>query len=149
MKKNITKIIASLMILAVIIASVPAASFAATWKTGNIPPNYKNSSYTTVHLSNPKKSAKIKIHTYWTYPWSSTGHEGNSRLYITMRTTSGAWIWGGTRDTGRHGVTLKLGNDHAAYRICVREVKVPDIWYYEDYYQPDYYAIECRKNCYI
>ncbi len=120
---------------------------AASWRTGNIPANYKNTGYTTVRLESAKKSGKIKIHTYTKI--LSKGYEKNSRLYVTMRDTKGRWIWGGEIDTGRSGKTMTLGKDHTAYRIYLREVKLSRIKYYENYWEPDYWGIECTKNCYI
>ena len=147
--KKLTKLLAVLLVITCTISAFSINASAAKWRTGNIPANYKNSGYTTVRLDSTKKDAKIKIHAYHTFIRGGKGYEGNSRLYVTMRDTSGRWIWGSEINTGGNGKTLKLGRDHSAYRIYIREVKLPGIKYFENYWYPDYWAIECTKNCHI
>lgn len=146
--KKTKKLLAMFFAIICICSALSFGSSAATWRTGNIPANYKNTGYTLVRLENAKKSGKIKIHTYTTI-LSTKGYEKNSRLYVTMRDTSGRWIWGGEIDTGRSGKTMTLEKDHSAYRIYLREVKLAGIKYYENYWHPTYFGIECTKNCYI
>lgn len=154
MKKNKVLLrLVSLVLVAVTLMSFAAISAsAAKWRTGNVPSNNRNTGYTTVRLESTKKDAKIKIHAYHTLFNNGKGYEGNSRFYVTMRDTRGRWIWGGNVDTGSWGKTLTLGRDHSAYRIYLREVQCPGIWYFRTfntYHYPDYWAIECTKNCYI
>ncbi len=150
--KKIIKCLALVLALATFLSVLVVNTSAATWKTGNVPSNCRDSGYTTVYLSNTRKSATIKIHAYHTLFSGGKGTEGNSRLYVTMRSTSGRWIWGGAIDTGRYGKSLTLGNNYSAYRIAIREVRVNGLAYYRainPYYYPSYYAIECRSNCYM
>jgi hypothetical protein len=147
--KAFKKILSLTLVLVTLLSLMAVSASAATWRTGNIPSNYRNTGYTTVRLSNTRSNAKIKIHAYYTlFPYGK-GYEGNSRLYITMRDTGGRWIWGGEINTGRYGKTMNLGKDHSAYRIYIREVQLPGIKYFENYYHPTYWGIECTKNCYI
>lgn len=149
-KTNITRIVALILVTVTLLSVIPLQANAASWRTGNIPSNYRNSGYTTVYLNNTRSDAKIKIHTYYR---SVTGasKEGKSRVYITMKDTSNRWIWGGSIDTGRNGKTMTLGKDHSAYRIYIREVKLNGIKYYDwsGYNRPVHWAIECTKNCYV
>ena len=147
--KMFIKMISMVLVVVTAFSVMTVSASAASWRTGNIPSNYRNSGYTTVRLNSTRSSAKIKIHAYHTLIPNGKGYEGNSRLYITMRDTSGRWIWGGEINTGRSGKTMTLGKDHSAYRIQIREVKLPGIKYYENYWHPTYWGIECTKNCYI
>lgn len=153
MSKNkfLIKTASLLLIIATIFSIFTISASAATWRTGNIPSYNRNTGATTVYLSSTSKDAKIKIHAYHTTALGRS-KEGNSRLYVTMRDTKGRWIWGGNIDTGSSGKTLTLGRDHSAYRIYLREVQCPGIWYYRffnPYYYPTYWGIECTRNCYI
>ncbi len=150
--KKLSKIIALVLAVSTLVTVFAVNASAATWKTGNVPSNSRDSGYTTVCLSNTRKAAKIKIHAYYTYVSGGKGYEGNSRFYVTMRSTSGKWIWGGEIDTGRFGKSMTLGNDHYAYRIYIREVRMNGLDYYRvinPYHYPSYFAIECTSNCYI
>ena len=147
--KTSTKLISLFLIIVTLFSVMMISASAATWRTGNIPSNYGNSGYTTVKLSSTKKDAKIKIHSYYINPTTNKSNEGNSRLYITMRNTQGGWLWGGEIDTGRYGKTMTLGKNHSAYRIYIREVRLPGIKYLQNYWHPVYWGIECTKNCYI
>lgn len=150
--KKIKKILAIIMVVACTVTAYSTSASAAKWRTGNIPAYNRDTGYTTVRLDNTKKNAKIKIHTYTSLFRNGKGYEGNARLYVTMRDTRGRWIWGGNIDTGSNGKTLTLGKDHSAYRIYLREVQMPGIYYYRffnTYNYPTYWAIECTKNCHI
>lgn len=150
--KKLSKIIALVLAVSTLLAVFAVSASAATWKTGNVPANCKDSGYTTVYLSNTSKAAKVKIHAYYTYVNGGKGYEGNSRFYVTMRSTSGKWIWGGEIDTGSSGKSMTLGKDHSAYRIYIREVKMDGLSYYRvinPYHYPSYFGIECTSNCYM
>lgn len=150
--KVFIKIMSLVLVLVTVFSIMTISASAATWRTGNIPANNRDTGYTTVRLDSTKKDAKIKIHTYYINPLTRKSKEGNSRLYVTMRDTNGRWIWGGNIDTGSSGKTLTLGKGHSAYRIYLREVQCPEIWYYRTfntYHYPDYWGIECTKNCHI
>ena len=150
--KIIIKVMSLVLVIVTMFSITAVSASAATWRTGNIPSYNRDTGYTTVRLSSTKKDAKIKIHTYYINPLTRKSKEGNSRLYVTMRDTNGRWIWGGNIDTGSKGKTMTLGRDHSVYRIYLREVQCPGIWYYRTfntYHYPDYWGIECTKNCYI
>lgn len=143
--------ILSVFLAVVMSLSVFSAAFsaqAASWRTGNVNGS-KNSGYTTVYLSNKKKDAKIKIHSY-TYLLPANRNkakEKSTSFHITMRTTGGKWIWEGDIKTGSSGKTMKLGKDHSAYKICIRQNDIPFGSYTLNYAK--YWGIECTSNCYI
>ena len=150
--KSFIKVMSLVLVVVTLFSIISVSASAATWRKGNIPANNRDTGYTTVWLDSTKKDAKIKIHTYYINPLTNKSKEGNSRLYVTMRDIHGRWIWGGNIDTGSNGKTMNLGRDHSAYRIALREVQCPGIWYYRvinAYHYPDYWGIECTKNCHI
>lgn len=146
-RKLLSIFLATLMSLSVF--STAFSAQAASWRTGCVPNSNRNSGYTTVYLSNKKKDAKIKIHSY-SYLLPSNrdkAKEKSTSFHITMRTTGGKWIWEGDITTGSKGKTMKLGNDHNAYKICLRQNSIPFGSYTLNY--ANYWGIECTSNCYI
>ena len=119
---------------------------AATWRTGCIPSNSQNTSDISVFLTNTNKDAKIKIHGYGNTGWPTQDKERNVKLYVTMRTWDGRWIWGGSIWTGSNGKTMKLGRDHSWYKISLRHDYNVHCWDF-GHCCPKYYGIECIKNC--
>ena len=120
---------------------------AATWKTGCFDTGYTAKGYTTVRLSKNKKgklqSGKIKIYTYN----SLTGWKTSGKIHVTLRDTNGRWIC--EFDT-TSGATLKLGNDHAAYRVYIAKKKMKNSA--DDFINVGncgYWAIQCTSNTYI
>lgn len=146
-RKLLSVFLAVLMSLSVFSAAFSAQ--AATWRTGCVPSGNRNSGYTTVYLSNKKKDAKIKIHSY-TYLLPANkdkAKEKSTSFHVTMRTTGGKWIWEGDIKTGSGGKIMKLGRDHSAYKICLRQNDIPFGSYTLNYAK--YWGIQCTSNCYL
>ena len=87
--KIFTKVMSLVLVIVTMFSITAVSASAATWRMGNIPSNNRDTGYTTVRLDSTKKDAKIKIHTYCINPLTRKSKEGNSRLYVTMRDTSG------------------------------------------------------------
>ena len=121
---------------------------AATWRIGCVPDRGDNTSGIVVRLTNKKKNAKVKIHTYAPTKRSfyTKEDERGCDLYVTMRDQKGRWIWGGDIKTGRWGKTLNLGNDHSVYVIYLKHKKSIHCWDFF-HYCPKYYGVECTSNC--
>lgn len=126
------------------IFALPAS--AASWRTGCIPSNHKNTSAISVFLTNTSKDAKIKIHGYGNTDYSTQDKERNVNLYVTMKTWDNRWIWGGAISTGSAGKTMTLGHDHSWYKIYLRHDYSIRCWDF-GHCCPKYYGIECVKNC--
>ena len=63
-----------------------------------------------------------------------------------MRDIYGNWVWEGDIETGSSGKVLKLGCDHSAYQICIRQNELTvHQWGWLTY--ADYWGIECVSNC--
>ena len=118
------------------------SAFAATWRTGRVPGN-GNTSAITVRLTNQKKNAYVKIHGY-----SKKNKEKSYRFHVTMRDQKGRWIWEGDIKTGSGGKKLKLGNDHAVYKLYLRHEFAPDCLGWGDCC-PTYWGVQCTSNCQV
>ena len=144
LKKSFTKRIAVVLSVILLLVTSACPVFADSWRTGNVVRG-RDSGYTTIWLNNTGKDAKIKIHSYTTF-LSNEGKEASTTFHITMRDINGNWVWEGDIETGSSGKTLKLGCDHSAYKICIRqnELNVHQ-WGWLTY--ADYWGIECVSNC--
>ncbi len=105
---------------AITVFMMSAVGASAAWRMGNFDRSH-NSGYTTVYLTNKKKSGKIKIHTYNCVKGYHTGSclgsgETKAKLRVTYRTTGNKWI---CQFNTTSKSTLKLGNDHSAYKINI------------------------------
>lgn len=141
------KIISVILALTVFVCSFSALSAqAASWRTGCVN-GRSNSGYTTVYLSNTKKNAKIKVHSYTYLINPNNAKEKSTSFHVTMRTTGNKWIWEGDITTGSKGKEMKLGNDHSAYKICFRQNDIPFGSYTLNY--ANYWGIQCTSNCYV
>lgn len=136
----------SLVLVIVVLSLIAIPASAASWRTGCIPSNSKNTSAITVTLTNKNKDAKIKIHGYGNLGWPTADKERNVKLYVTMRTKNGSWIWGGSIWTGSNGKTMNLGKNHSQYKIYLRHDYSIHCWDV-GHCCPKYYGIECTKNC--
>ena len=120
---------------------------AASWRTGRFDLGYTAKGYTTVYLSKNNKgklqNGKIKVYSYN----SVTGRKTNGKIHILLRTTGGRWI---CEFNTTSGSTLKLGNDHAAYRVYI---SAQDLHCQAKNFLNDgacgFWAIECKSNTYI
>ena len=145
-RKTMTKTISMLIVALTCLSIMSFSASAATWRTGRVPSS-GNSGYTTVRLSNVKKNAKIKVHSYTYLINPNNGREKSTSFHVTMRTTGGRWLWEGNITTGSKGKTLTLGHDNSAYKICVRQNSIPFGSWTLNY--ADYWGIQCISNCYI
>lgn len=145
MKSSVKKLMALVLTLTILSSFFCTYASAATWRTGCVPKS-GNSGYTTVRLNSTSKDAKIKIHSYSYLVNQNNGKEKSTSFHITMRTTSGQWLWEGDITTGSSGKTMTLGKNHSAYRIYIRQNNIPFGSWTLNY--ADYYGIECKSNCY-
>ena len=145
-RKTMTKIISMLLVVITCFTIMCVSASAASWRTGKVPSS-GNSGYTTVRLSNTRKSAKIKIHSYTYLLNPNNAREKSTSFHITMRTTGGRWLWEGDIKTGSNGKTLNLGCDNSAYKICIRQNNIPFGSWSLNY--ANYWGIQCVSNCYI
>lgn len=125
MRKYSKRIVALLMalVMAVSLCTIPA--FAATSA------KFDSNSYCEVKISNKllnkkgKQYATVKLKTYDRWPgWWNNG----AKVTVTMKDTKGRIIWKGQM---KGGDTLKLGDDHAVYRLYFSAYKEPvknNIW---------------------
>ena len=112
MKRSLLTIVLTLVVL---FSFVPAVSITAHAATSA---KTESSAYCTVKISQSllskkgKQYATVKIKTYDMTGWCNTG----AKVKITLRDGNGKYIcsW-----IGKGGDTLKLGDDHSAYRIYV------------------------------
>ena len=137
-------IIALALILALTFVSLSINVSAASWRTGNVPDESKNTSAITVSLTNKNKKGYIKLHGY--VKGIIKTKEKNCKFHVTMRDNKGKWLWEGDVTTGSKGVKLKLGKDHSVYKIYlkhIRNVHCLDV----GHNCPTYWGIECKTNC--
>jgi len=145
-KRLLAVLLAVISVFTVFSATQLNAS-AATWRTGRFDDGYYARGYTTVYLTRNNKgklqNGKIKVYSYN----SVTGWKTNGKLHIVLRTTGGKWI---CEFNTTSGSTLKLGNDHSAYRvyICAQDLK-SDAKNFINLGNCGYWAIECKSNTYI
>ena len=143
-KKVLAMIIALISIFAML-SSTGMDAQAATWRTGNFDSGYTAKGYTTVYLNTKKgklQNGKIKV-----YAYDLLGCKTNAKLHIVLRTTSGKWI---CEFNTTSGSTLKLGNDHYAYRVYISPQKIKNSA--DDFLNCGkcvYWAIQCTSNTYI
>lgn len=140
-KRKILSFAALLIIIMSIFVSFAVTASAASWKTGNFDSAYTVRGYTTVRLSNIKKSGFIKVFTY-DVTWRRT----NGEIHITLRDNKGRWIC--EFDT-TSGSKLKLGNDHLVYRIYVAKKIKSTAKDWINVGKCQMWAINTLSNCYI
>ncbi len=150
MRKMITRVIALTLAVLSLCAMLTVSASAASWVTGNVPTNHRDTSGTYVYLNNTNKDGKIKLHAY-SETVTGKSKEANCRLHVILWDGyTGAWLWESDVDTGSHGVTLKLGRNHSCYKISLREAYVKNgIEYYRMVNPlnfPKYFGIECTSN---
>ena len=144
--KLFVKVISLALVVVTMFSILAVSASAASWRTGRVPSS-GNSGYTTVYLSNTKKDAKIKIHSYTYLVNPNNAKEKSTSFHVTMRTTGNRWLWEGDITTGSKGKTMTLGNDNRAYKICIRQNSIPFGSWTLNY--ANYWGIQCTKNCYI
>lgn len=138
----------AMMFVCVFELASPAA--AATWRTGNIPKNSKNSSAITVTLTNKNKAAYVKIHTYGpknaleAVKSNPKCKERSASIDVTMRDANGKWIWENNITTGSGGKKMKLGCDHSVYKLYLKHTYSIHCW---EHICPIYWGVECVSNC--
>ncbi len=143
-KKLLALLLAFISLFATLSASQIDAQ-AAEWRTGRFDSGYTAKGYTTVYLTKKNgklQNGKIKVFTYDMMGWKS-----KAKLHIVLRTTGGRWIC--EFDT-TSGSTLKLGNDHAAYRVYIAPKKLKNSG--DDFVNLGkccYWAIHCTSNTYV
>ena len=120
------------------------AASAATWRTGPVP-SFGNSAYTTVHLDNVNEGAVIKLHAYSFLITPSNASETSASFHVTVRAANGSWVWEGDVTTGTQGEIIQLGNDYAAYMICIR-LNAPAFGAGASH-NVNYWGIQCVSNC--
>lgn len=115
------------------------------WKTGNFS-GYTAKDYTTVKLNKNAGTAYIYIYTY-----DAMGVKSSGQMHVTLRDSSGNWIWEGDVSSGGK---LKLGDDHDQYRVYIAKKSYPntifgnaDDWNNTGKCQS--WAINAKTNCYI
>lgn len=121
-------------------------SAANKWKTGRFDSGYTAKGYTTVTLNKNAGDAKIKIYTY-----DSLGYKTSGQIHVTLRDWNGKWI---CEFDCASGDTLNLGDNYGQYRVYIAKKQYPDTvignsdnWInIGECYS---WAIECTKNCYI
>ncbi len=144
--KKMKRLLAVALAVVSLISAFAIPVSAASWRTGCVPSNNKDTSAISVFLTNTSKDAKIKIHGYGTTDWSAQNKERNVKLYVTMKTWDNRWIWGGSIWTGSNGKTMTLGNGQSWYKIYLRHDYSIHCWDF-GHCCPKYYGIECIKNC--
>ena len=150
-KRIATFLIAFVMMVACVFELALPAS-AASWRTGNVPTNSRNTGAITVTLTNKNKDAYIKIHTYAAknrfegLKANPQVKERNCTLDVTMRDTNGKWIWENRINTGSGGKKMKLGKDHAVYKLYLKHTYSVRCWDV-GHYCPVYWGVECVSNC--
>ena len=150
-KNSLIKRGLSIVLLLIFVFSFSAGVFAATWRTGNVPENGRNTSAIVVSLTNKNKDAYIKIHTYADknrFSWlkDKAVKERNCTLSVTMRDKNNRWVWENSINTGSGGKKMKLGKDHSVYRIYLRHPNNIHCWD-AFHYCPRYWGVECVSNC--
>ena len=154
MKNSKFKRLLTLVLLAAVLTcSLQMSTFAASWRTGNVPGGGKNTSAITVTLNNKNKNAYIKIHAYayknrFSWLTNNAVKERNCTFTVTMRDKYGNWVWEGKINTGIGGKKLKLGKDHGVYKIYIRHTHYHSGEQYDiGHYCPIYWGVECVSNC--
>lgn len=135
-------IIGAMIIIISVFSSFAVTVSAASWRTGYFDSGYVAKGYTTVKLSNLKKNAYIKIFTYSSAGWKTSG-----KIHVTLRDTRGKWI---CEFNTTSGTKLKLGKDHSAYRVYIakQHLEKPS----DDFIncgKCQMWAINAVSNCYI
>ena len=151
MNNRIRKTIIAIVLMVVLTLSFSIVAFAATWRTGNVPGGGRNTGAITVTLSNKKKNAYIKMHAYayknrFSAITDKAVKERNCTLSVTMRDKNNKWIWENSINTGFSGKKMKLGKDHALYKIYLRHPQNVHCWDV-GHYCPIYWGVECVSNC--
>ena len=109
------------MVIATIFCMATTNVSAASWRMGNFDRNY-NSGYTTVYLTNTKKTGKVKIHTYSCTRNHTSGSCQNSKetkakVKVTYRTKYNVWI---SEFNTTSKSTLKLDKNNSVYKINIQ-----------------------------
>ncbi len=140
--KKILSILLALISVVTMFTATHIDAQAATWRTGNFDTGYTAKGYTTIYLTSKKgklQNGKIKV-----YAYDKLGYKTNAKLHIVLRTTSGKWI---CEFNTTSGSTLKLGNDHYAYRVYISPQKLSNSA--NDFLNMGkcvYWGIQCTSN---
>lgn len=156
LKKSIS-IVLTIVSMIVIVLSVGciSAQAATEVKTGCF--GSGNNYVGTVYLEKDKKGnlldGKIKICSFAKKAFSNTkGTLNKAKLHVTLRDTNGKWIC--EFDTTSTS-TLKLGNDHKAYKVYVRPVQTNGsgiVSTAKDWNNSGacyYWSVDAVKNCHF
>lgn len=152
-RKKWTSIIVAFTMMIVCLIELAAPAAAATWKTGNFPKTSKNTGAITVTLTNKKKDAYIKIHTYAAKNYvdkqntnTTNVKERSCSVDVTMRDVNGKWIWENNISTCSGGKKMRLGCNHSVYKLYLKHTYGVHCWDV-GHFCPIYWGVECVSNC--